>query len=66
MRARAKKSLESATEYGKVDAGRAAREKLCLVRFPICILGVHSGRLFIPQPSAATPSAGHRELTRPL
>jgi hypothetical protein len=32
MRANAEKSLESATECGKVDAGRAAPRCLCLVR----------------------------------
>jgi hypothetical protein len=32
LRARAKKSLESATECGKVDAGRAAPRESCLVR----------------------------------
>ena len=30
MRARSGKSLESATESGRVDAGRAAREKIAL------------------------------------
>jgi hypothetical protein len=33
LRARAEKSLESATKFGKVDAGRAAREQLRFVRF---------------------------------
>jgi hypothetical protein len=33
MRASAEKSLESATECGKVDAGRDARRESCLVRW---------------------------------
>ena len=33
MRARAKKSLESAVKYGKVDLRRAAREAVLIVCF---------------------------------
>jgi hypothetical protein len=40
MRARAKKSLELATKYGKVDAGRAARRRLFPVRIRFTV--VHS------------------------
>jgi hypothetical protein len=32
-----KKNLELATKYGKVDAGRAARKKLSLVRFRLTV-----------------------------
>ncbi len=38
MRARAKKDLESATEYGKVDAGRAARGKVFILRFRLTVV----------------------------
>jgi hypothetical protein len=40
MRAGAKNSLESATKYGKVDAGRAAPSQLSLVHF--CLTFVRS------------------------
>jgi predicted transcriptional regulator len=42
--ARAEKSLESATDCGKVDAGRRAREKLTRVRFRLTVAFSYGGQ----------------------
>jgi hypothetical protein len=57
MRARAKKRLESAAQYGTLDAGRAAREKENLVRFGLTVARfrkpafLSGARLPAPEPS---------------